>query len=350
MAWRPVIDLSPERVCSANSVQDGDCSLRAPVRQRAGFPSFHRSEGRVFPDTLSSVVEEAIEAPVRGDSLSVQGPVIQAVDCPSGLHQGVCGCVCVGALPQDSSSQLPGRLADPRLFGDRGQKECPGSALALPLLRDSDKRGEVRSRPLADCKLPRYDHRYRGRQDFFAPCAGREVSVDGGDVLYYVRSSRSALAGGLGKPGLSGETSSSQSTSNTLSAVAFEDGLVSRVGSSLPPGAFVPGGEGGFVLVDGEGPSSQGGSIRDTSSRSTPVLGRVSVGVVRAPPRSCLVWGVVGAGEVAAHQSSRNEGIVSHIAVISGVGCRLPCPRCATARRLWTGQSPTPSACWPASF
>ena len=33
--------LSPERVCSANSIQDGDRSLRASVRQRGGFPSFH---------------------------------------------------------------------------------------------------------------------------------------------------------------------------------------------------------------------------------------------------------------------------------------------------------------------
>ena len=34
---------------------------------------------------------------------------------------------------------------------------------------------------------------------------------------------------------------------------------------------------------------------------------------------------MVGVGEVAAHQSSQNEGIVSGIAVISGVGRWLPC-------------------------
>ena len=39
--WRPVVDLSPERVCSANSVQDGDRSLRAFLHPRGGFPSFH---------------------------------------------------------------------------------------------------------------------------------------------------------------------------------------------------------------------------------------------------------------------------------------------------------------------
>ena len=145
-------------------------------------------------------------------------------------------------------------------------------------------------------------------------------------LLYYVRSLRSALAVGFGSPGFAGEASSSQSTSNALSVVAFEDSLVSQVGSSLPSGALVPGGGGGFVLVDGEEPSSQGGSIRDTRSESTPVLGCVLVGVGRTPPRLGSVLGVVGA-EVAAHQSSRNEGIVSGIAVISGVVCRLLCDR-----------------------
>ena len=84
--------LSPEQVCSANSVQDGDRSLHATFRPGGVFPGFHRPDGCVFPDTHSSVVEEAIEVPVwgrgggGGDSLPVQGPVLQTVDCPSGLH------------------------------------------------------------------------------------------------------------------------------------------------------------------------------------------------------------------------------------------------------------------------
>ena len=58
----------------------------------------------------------------------------------------------------------------------------------------------------------------------------------------------------------------------------------------------------------------------------TPVLGRVTVGVGRTPPRSCCVRGVVGA-EVATHQSSRYEGNVFGIAVISGYGHRSSCNR-----------------------
>ena len=130
------------------------------------------------------------------------------------------------------------------------------------------------------------------------------------------------MAGDLGSPGVAGETSSSQLTLNAHSAVAFEDALVSLVGSSLPPETFVLGGERGFVLVEGEGPS-QGGLIRDTCSRSTPVLRHVLVRVGPTPPRSSSVQSVVGAGKVAAHQSSRNEDIVSGIAVISGVGRRV---------------------------
>ena len=131
-----------------------------------------------------------------------------------------------------------------------------------------------------------------------------------------------ALAGGFGTPDFAGEVGPPQSTSNVLSAVAFEDALVSRVGSALPTGTFVPGCEGGFVLVDGAGPSSHGGLIQDTCSGSAPVFGCILVGVGRTPPRLVCVQGVVGGGEVAAHQSSRNESDVSGIAVISGDGRR----------------------------
>ena len=129
------------------------------------------------------------------------------------------------------------------------------------------------------------------------------------------------MAGAVGAPGFAGEVGSSQLSLNALPAVAFEDGLVSQVRSSLAPGASVLGGERGSVLVDGAGPSSPRGSIRDTSSGSSPVLGRVSVWVGRTP-RSFHVRGVVGGGEVVAHQPSRDEGNVSGIAVISGGGHR----------------------------
>ena len=143
--------------------------------------------------------------------------------------------------------------------------------------------------------------------------------------MCFDRSPSSALAGALGSPGFAGEIGPARSTLNALPAVAFEDALVPRVRFSFPSGAQVPGGAGGPVLVDGAGPSSHGGSIRDPCSRSTPVLGHLSVGVGRTPPRSGGIRGVVGPGEVAARQYPGNEGFVSSIAVIPGVGCRSPC-------------------------
>ena len=58
--------LSSERVCSVNSVDNGDCGLHATLCPGGGIPSFHHFEERIFPDTRSSVVEEATEVPVLG--------------------------------------------------------------------------------------------------------------------------------------------------------------------------------------------------------------------------------------------------------------------------------------------
>ena len=62
---------------------------------------------------------------------------------------------------------------------------------------------------------------------------------------------------------------------------------------------------------------STGVSIRDTCSGSSPVFGLVLFGVGRSPPRSTRVRGVVGPDEVAAHQSSRDEGAVLGPSVVS---------------------------------
>ena len=69
--------------------------------------------------------------------------------------------------------------------------------------------------------------------------------------------------------------------------------------------------------MDGEGPSLDRGSIRDTCAGSSPVFGRVLLGVGRSPPRSTRVQGVVRPGEVAPHQSSRNEGPLSESSGLS---------------------------------
>ena len=100
-----------------------------------------------------------------------------------------------------------------------------------------------------------------------------------------------------------------------------------RVSPSLASGVFAGGSETGSVLVDGEGPPVDGGSIRDTCVGSSPVFGRVFVGVGCSPPRSKRVRGVVRPGEVAAHQSSQNEGPVPGSSGISRRCQRSPCDR-----------------------
>ena len=116
--------------------------------------------------------------PVGWGSLPVHGPVLWTVDCPSGLYQCVfCRGLCVGSVPWDSSSRVPGRLAGPRLLGGSGHKERSGSAVVLSLPRDRDKKGVVRCRTLAACTLLQCDHRFRGHQGFPALAWIGKVSV-----------------------------------------------------------------------------------------------------------------------------------------------------------------------------
>ena len=145
----------------------------------------------------------------------------------------------------------------------------------------------------------------------FPSGASREIPGGSGELLYHGRSPSSALAGDPRSPGFARAAGSSRSSSDGLFAVASEDVLVPRVRPSLASGGFAGGSETGSVLVDGEGPSLDGVSIRDTCAGSSPVFGRVLLWMRRSPPRSTRVRGVVRPGEVASHQYSRNEGPLS---------------------------------------
>ena len=166
-----------------------------------------------------------------------------------------------------------------------------------------------------------------GAGKVFPSSQSREVPYGSGEILFHAISPSSALAGGLGPPGVAGAVGASRSTSDALLAVASEVPVVPRVRPSLASGGFAGGGETGSVLVDGEGSPVSGGSIRDTCSGSTPVFGRVFVGLGCSPPRSKRVRGVVRPGEVVAHQSSRNEGHVLGPSSLSRSCLRSPCDR-----------------------
>ena len=276
------LSLSPERVRPADSIQDGNSRFCTVICQRGGFSRFPGSEGRVLSPN-PSIFEEAIEVHVGGDSLPVPSPVFRSVDCSPGLHQGLRGRVSVGTLPRDQTSPLSGRLVGSLLFGAGSQVGRPVAPLALLHPRDCDKREEVGSRALADCEVSRHDHRYRGWQGFSVSGASREIPDGSGELLYHGRSPSSAFAGDPRSPGFARAAGSSRSPSDAHFKVASEGALVPRVRPSLSSGAFATGSETGPALVDGEGPSVDGGSIRDTCSGSSPVFGRVLFGMGLSP-------------------------------------------------------------------
>ena len=300
--------LSPERVRPADSIQDGNSRFCTVICQRGGFSSFPGSERRVLSDPDPSIFEEAIEVHVGGDGLPVPSTVFQTVDCSPGLYQGLRGRVSVGTHSRDQTSPLPGRLVGSLLLGVGSQAGRPVAPLALSHPRDCDKREEVGSRALADCEVSRHDLRYRGRQGFSVSGASREIPDVCGELLFHGRSPSSALSGDPWSPGFARAAGPSRSPSDAHFTVASEGALVPRVRPSLSSSALATGSETGPVLVDGEGSSLDGGSIRDTCAGSSPVFGRVLFGMGRSPSRSTRVRGVVRPGEVAAHQSSRNEG------------------------------------------
>ena len=262
----------------------------------------------LLSDPDPSIFEEAIEVHVGGDGLPVPSPVFRTVDRSPGLHQGLRSCVSVGTPSRDQTSPLSGRLVGSLLLGAGSQAGRPVAPLAWSHPRDCDKREEVGSRALADCELSRHDHRYRGRQGFSVSGASREIPDGCGELLYHGRSPSSALAGDPRSPGFARAAGSSRSPSDAHFTVASEGALVPRVRPSITSSALATGSETGPVLVDGEGSSVDGGSIRDTCAGSSPVFGRVLFGMGRSLSRSTRVRGVVRPGEVAAHQSSRNEG------------------------------------------
>ena len=193
--------------------------------------------------------------------------MLRTVDCSPGLYQGLRGSVSLGTLPRDQTAPLSGRLVGSLLFGEEGQAVGQGAPLALSHPRDCDKREEVRSRALAGCEVPRYDHRYRCRQGFSVSSTSREIPIGSGEILCHALSPGPALAGDSRSPGFAGTVGSSRSSSDALLAVASEDAVVPRVRPSLASGGFAGGSKTGSVLVDGEGSPVDGGSIRDTCCR-----------------------------------------------------------------------------------
>ena len=312
--WRPVIDLSHlneivqltrfkmETVASVLlSVREGDFLASLDLKDAYFQIPIHRSSRKL------------LRFMSEGDGLPVTSPVFWTVDRSPGLRQGLRGCISMGTLSWDQTSPLSGRLVGSLLLGAESQAGRPVAPLTLSHPRDCDKREEVGSRALADCEVSRHDHRYQGRQGFSVSGASREIPNSCVELLYHGRSPSSALAGDLRSPGFARAAGSSWSPSDAHFTMASEGALVPRFRPSLSSSALATGSETGPVLVDGEGSSLDGGSIWDACAGSSPVFRRVLFGMGRSPSQSTRVRGVVRPGEVAAHQSSRNDVIGHHV-------------------------------------
>ena len=292
--WRPVIDLSHlnDFVQLTPFKMETVASVLLSVREGDFLASLDLQDA-YFQIPIHGSSRKLLRFMSEGTVYQVQSPVLRAVDCSPGLYQSLRGGVGLGSRSRNSTAPLPGRLVGSLLLGEEGQGVDQGAPLGLSHPRDCDKREEVGSRALAVYEVSRYDHRYRCRQGLPVSSKSREVPYGSGEILYHAISPSSALAGGLGPPGFAGAVGASRSSSDALIAVASEVPVVPRVRPSLASGGFAGGSETGPVLVDGEGSPVSGGSIRHTCSGSTPVFGRVFVGLGCSPPRSKRVRGVV---------------------------------------------------------
>ena len=135
--------LAPEPVRTPDTVQDGNTLLGTTSSQKRGLPSINRPQGCLLPDTRSSLLQEAPPIRVKRDGLSVQGPVLRTLDCPTGVHESFRGSLSLGLLSWGPPAAILGRLADPGLLGGQDQTARKPTPLALPLPWDSHKRAEV---------------------------------------------------------------------------------------------------------------------------------------------------------------------------------------------------------------
>ena len=309
---RPV---DSEHLHSTDTVQDGDCSLRLDRCPRERSPRLPGLEGRVLSSS-----RKFLRFVSQGTVYQFRVLCFGLSTAPPSLHESVRSCVSVGALSRDSASPLLGRLAGSGLLGDQSPSARPRPALVVSRSGDRGQQGEVGSHALTFCELSRDDDRHSGGQGFSLESESGEVPSPGGQLCKDELPPPppcSAVGGAPRTSLIAREASSPRSSSVALHAVATEDVLVSRGRSSRSPRRVDSGDSRGPVLVDRGVPSSPGGSVRDSSSGSSSVHGRLLCGLGRSPARPKGVREVVGGGANVAHQSSRDEGSLARTAIFS---------------------------------
>ena len=302
--YRP---LSSERIHPADPVQDGNPKFRPLSSQTERLPRLHRPQGRVLPGTRTSRFQEATSVRLERQGLPVQGTVLQPIDRPTGVHEGLCGGLFLGSRPGNPPAAIPGRLADIVPLGETDATTYQPTPFSLPLAQHSHKRGEVQPLPVQVCQISRHGDRHSVCPSVPDRGPNTEVPLPVKEVPRPTEPPGLPVASTPGPHVVSRETGAPSETSNTLTPVPVEVQLVHRNRLPTPPDTPVPASEHGHRMVDVEGPSSPGGrpSGHPPPPRTSPVLRRISVGVGSPPPRSVSVGTMVGPGDLSTSTSWR---------------------------------------------
>ena len=180
--WRPVISLSHlnEFVHLTRFKMETVASVLLPVREGDFLASLDLKDA-YFQILIHRSSRKLLRFTSEGTVYQFRALCFGLSTAPQGLRSRVS----VGTLPRDQTSLLSGRLVASRFFGAGSQAGRPVAPLALSHPRDCDKGEEVGSRALADCEVPRHDHRYQGRQCFSVSGESREIPDGGGELLYH---------------------------------------------------------------------------------------------------------------------------------------------------------------------
>ena len=203
--------LQPKQVCRSDSLQHGVTPQGDGCSSTWRLDVHSRHEGRVFPCPHSPGLTEIPEVCVRGQGLSVQGPVFRSVLGTSGVHQSLSSVSEVAASAGGQDSSLPRRLAGSgKVPGGRSSSERSCSFSHFPT-RSSAEHGEIHVESIPEGDLPGHGSRLQPHDCVSNPQEGPEFDK----TLTRVQSSPIPLSPQVAGPhrpyGLFREVSSSRS-------------------------------------------------------------------------------------------------------------------------------------------
>ena len=124
---RPVY---PEHLHRISAISHGDSSVRPPFHSPRRLDDLLRSAGRIPPSSDPSGITSVSSLHHERSPLPVQGAVLRADNCPSGLYKADGSNICHSPLLQYQDAQISRRLVDSRRIQDHlspGEGQAPSS-------------------------------------------------------------------------------------------------------------------------------------------------------------------------------------------------------------------------------